>query len=101
MAWKLVSITESSRKGKKWEAKFYDSVDEKHKTLHFGAEGYEDFTIHKDSKRAELYRARHAKDLETTAGKTGISPGALSYYVLWTSPSFAQGIKNYKNRYHL
>ena len=101
MPWKLVKIDESSRKGKKWTAHFYNSTDEKKKTIHFGAEGYEDFTIHKDPERAERYRARHEKDLSTESAKTGMSPGALSYYVLWTSPSFAQGIRNFKNRFHL
>ena len=99
--WKLISISPSSRAGKKWCAYFENKTDGKHKTIHFGAKGYEDFTQHKDTKRAELYRARHAKDLTTENSKSGLSAGALSYYVLWTSPSFSQGLKNYKNKYHL
>lgn len=100
MSWKLHSITKSDRADKKWKAYFTDSEGH-HKTVHFGAVGYEDFTIHKDPIRAELYRMRHAKDLMTAAGKTGMSPGALSYYVLWTSPSFAQGVRNFKTHYKL
>lgn len=100
-AWKLMGIKASTRKGKKKMAEFYDRVTDSHKTVHFGADGYEDFTMHKDPERAKLYRARHEKDLLTEDAKTGMTPGALSYYVLWTSPSIAQGILNYKNRYHL
>jgi hypothetical protein len=101
MAWKLMSIKTSWRKGKKKVAEFYDSATDSHKTVHFGAAGYEDFTMHNDPIRAERYRTRHEKDLSTEAGKTGMSPGALSYYVLWTSPSISQGIRNFKSRYHL
>lgn len=101
MAWKLMSIEPSERAGKKWRANFYNRTEDKRKTIHFGAKGYEDFTIHEDPIRAELYRMRHAKDLMTAAGKTGMSPGALSYYVLWTSPSFAQGVRNFKTHYKL
>ena len=100
-AYKLIDIKPSTRATKKYMASFEDKATGSHKTVHFGADGYEDFTIHKDPVRAERYRTRHAKDLETDAAKTGMTPGALSYYVLWTSPSLAQGIRNYKNRYHL
>jgi hypothetical protein len=100
-AWKLMSIKPSYAKGKKWTAEFYNQTDDKHKTVHFGAKGYEDFPLHKDPERAERYRTRHAKDLTTEAAKTGMSPGALSYYVLWTAPDMAQGIRNFKNRYKL
>ena len=31
------------------------------KSIHFGAAGYEDYTIHKDDKRKELYIKRHEK----------------------------------------
>ena len=99
--WKLTEIKPSTRATKKFMAEFDDKATGSHKTVHFGAKGYEDFTMHHDPVRAERYRQRHEKDLSTEDAKTGMSPGTLSYYVLWTSPSFAQGIRNYKNRYHL
>jgi len=101
MAFKLMSIKTSWRKGKKHVAEFYDKETDSHKTVHFGADGYDDFTTSKDPVRALLYRTRHAKDLETEAAKTGMSPGALSYWVLWTSPSMTQGIRNFKSQYKL
>ena len=96
-----MSIKPSWRKGKKWVAEFYNETDDKHKTVHFGQAGADDFTLTKNSEQAERYRTRHAKDLNTEASKTGMSPGALSYYVLWTSPSMAQGIRNFKSHYKL
>jgi len=99
--WKLVSLKPSPRADKKYVAVFHDSKEDKQKTVHFGAKGYEDYTMHKDAERAKRYRARHEKDLLTEAAKTGMSPGALSYYVLWTSPSFEQGVRNFKSVYHL
>jgi hypothetical protein len=101
MAWKLIKIEKSDRAFKKYMAHFGDAETGQKKTVHFGASGYEDFTTSKDPERAENYRTRHARDLKTDEAKTGMSPGALAYYVLWTSPSFAQGIRNFKNRYHL
>jgi hypothetical protein len=101
MPWKLTEIKPSTRATKKYVAEFDDKATGKHKTVHFGAKGYDDFTLTKNPEQAERYRTRHAKDLLTEAAQTGMSPGALSYYVLWTSPSLEQGIRNYKKHYHL
>ena len=99
--YKLTNLKTSPKKDKKYVAEFTDSETGKRKYIHFGASGYQDFTIHKDPVRASLYRKRHARDLLTEAAKTGMSPGALSYYILWSSPSMAQGIRNFKNEYKL
>jgi hypothetical protein len=96
-----MSVKTSWRPTKKFVAEFYNRAEDKHKTVHFGLAGAEDYTIHKDAERAERYRKRHEKDLDTEAGKTGMSPGALSYFVLWTSPSFEQGVRNFKKEFSL
>jgi hypothetical protein len=101
MAFKLVDIKPSTKADKKFMAEFHNATEGKTKIIHFGSKPYSDFTLSKDAKQAELYRKRHARDLLTEAGKTGMSPGALAYYVLWTSPSMAQGIKNFKSQYKL
>jgi hypothetical protein len=101
MGFKLIDIKPSSKADKKFMAEFYDSKEDKKKIIHFGAKGYSDFTLSKDAEKAELYRKRHARDLLTEKGKTGMSPGALAYWVLWSSPSMAQGIKNFKSQYKL
>jgi hypothetical protein len=100
-SYKLVDIKPSTKADKKFMAEFYNKTEDKTKTIHFGAKGYSDFTLSKNAEQAELYRKRHAKDLLTDAAKTGMSPGALAYWVLWTSPSMAQGIRNFKSQYKL
>lgn len=90
---KLLRITESPLKTKKYRAYFDNG-----KHTDFGAKGYEDFTTHKNPERARLYRARHKKDLETNDPTRA---GFLSYYVLWSAPTFDEGLRIYKNKFHM
>ena len=75
----------------------YIAVFDDGKRVPFGADGYEDYTIHKDSARREAYRARHKKDLETN---DPLRPGYLSYYILWgDSTKLAQNIRMYNKMF--
>jgi len=67
---------------KKWIATVKTS-DGKIRTVQFGAKGYSDYTIHMDRKRRELYRLRHQKDLKAKNADGMLSPGYLSYFLLW------------------
>jgi hypothetical protein len=96
--WRLLDIVKSSKAGKKWTAHFEDKETGRQRSTHFGATGYEDFTQHKDEERAEAYRRRHKKDLETNDPTRA---GFLSYYVLWQSPNLNANIRNYKKRFNL
>tara|TARA_B100001094_G_C17670809_1_gene548669 strand:- start:55 stop:354 length:300 start_codon:yes stop_codon:yes gene_type:complete len=97
---KLVSIKPSTKSDKKMMAVFDN--DGRTKTIHFGASGMDDYTKTKDKEQRARYRTRHAKDLTTSASKTGMSAGALSYYVLWgNSTSKRENIKQYKRKYNL
>jgi hypothetical protein len=64
----------------------------------FGAKGYPDYTLTGgDIKRRELYRKRHAKDLDTN---DPYRAGYLSYYILWgDSTSIAQNVRDYNKRF--
>ena len=99
-----LKLRKSNREGKKWVAK-----DEK-RTIHFGQENARDFTlISKPSSKFYLpdkaerekvkkaYRARHAKDNLDNP----FSPGALSYYILWSQPTMRGGIKEYEKRFNI
>ena len=103
---KLLKIIPAKQKTKKWTA--YFKVDNKEKAVSFGASGYRDFTLMNDKtskfyepdkkkreKVKEAYKKRHAKDNLTDP----LSPGALSYYILWSSPSFGGSIRNFKKRF--
>ena len=92
---KLVEVYPSDRPDKKYTAKFV--IDGKVKLIHFGAKGYEDYTTHKDKKRRDQYRARHAKDNLSDL----MSPGALSWYILWgDSTDLQTNVRSFRRRFN-
>ena len=108
---KLISIKKSDKPTKKFMATFKKD-DGKEKKVSFGAKGYRDFTlisnpsskfyIKEKDKREQVrdnYQRRHLKDLTTENNKKGIGAGALSYYLLWTTPKM--NITAYKKRFSL
>jgi formamidopyrimidine-DNA glycosylase len=90
---KLISIKQSNRKGKKLMATFSDGT-----TTHFGAEGYSDFTQHKDEARKQRYINRHTKNENWNNYK---SAGALSRWILWNKSTLSASIKDYKKKFNL
>jgi len=92
-----VKITKSIRDGKKLMAVF-TRKNGKTKTLHFGAEGMSDFTIHKDPIRKERYLNRHKKREDWTRPDT---PGSLSRWILWNLETKQSSIKDFKKRFNL
>lgn len=91
----LVKVVPSARAGKKFDAHFV--VDGRTRVVPFGAKGYTDFTLSGDEEKKRLYRLRHAKDnLDDPT-----SPGALSWWILWTMPTVRGGIRRYKQHYGL
>ena len=90
-----LQILKSDNPKKKYKAVF-TKTDGKTKTVHFGANGYEDYTQHHDKKRRDLYRQRHEKDLKGDPMRAGY----LSYYILWgDSTSLQTNIKSFKNKF--
>lgn len=92
---KLVSISTSKRKGKKWVAVFKDS-DGNQKKTHFGSEGMNDFTLTGDTEARERYWIRHQKDLRTNDPTRA---GYLSLFLLWNKPTLEASVKDYKKRF--
>jgi hypothetical protein len=90
---KLLSLFESPRKCKKYVATFDDG-----KKIHFGAKGYEDYTLHKDDERKMKYIKRHRKRENWL---DPISPGTLSRYLLWNKKTLIESIKDYKKRFNV
>lgn len=93
---KLVSIKPSTAKGKKMTAVF--NIDGKKKTVHFGASGYSDYTIHRDEDRKKRYITRHKKNENWNDPS---KPGTLSRYILWEHKNKQTAIKLYKKRFNL
>ena len=85
---KIVKLEKANDNKHKWIAHFDNG-----KKTKFGQEGAEDYTIHKDTKRRELYRARHKKDLATNEPTRA---GFLSWYILWgDSTSLKKNVEDY------
>jgi len=68
------------------------------KTIHFGAKGMSDYTIHKDEQRMHRYENRHKSRENWT--KSGIkSAGFWSKNILWNKPNFMASIKDTEKRF--
>lgn len=74
------------------------TTDSRKKTVHFGASGYEDYTIHKDYERMLRYTNRHQSREDWT--KSGIySAGFWSKWILWNKPTLRGSINDTSKRF--
>ena len=94
-----IRIVPSTAKGKKWTALIkYNDDQTKPIVKHFGAKGYDDYTIGATDQQRKNYRSRHQKE----ANQKFDTPGALSYHILWgDSKSRIKNIASFKNKYNL
>ena len=73
-------IKRSTRKDKKWMVYYKD------KWIHFGANGYSDYTIHRDKRRRDRYRRRH-RNIMLKDGRPAYTvktqPAYWAYHLLW------------------
>jgi len=94
---RLIKVEPSSRTDKKYQAIFLED-DGKHKKVHFGARGYDDFTLTNDIEQRERYLKRHS---DREKWNNPITPGALSRWILWNKPTLTESIMDYKKRFNL
>jgi hypothetical protein len=94
----LISISKSFRVAKKLMAIFENKTTKRRKTVHFGAAGMGDYTIHQDWRRKARYIARHQarEDWENF-----LSAGSLARFVLWNKKSLESSILDYRRRFKL
>ena len=92
----LLYIRKSKTKSKKWVAVFKIDND-KQKKVRFGATGYTDYTLGASKKQRDNYRNRHKNDNINVP----LSPGSLSYYILWDTPDMYLNIKKFKTRFNV
>ena len=83
----------STRKNKKFMITTPDN-----KKIHFGDSRYQDFTMHKNKERKELYIQRHQarenwNDLNTA--------GFWSRFLLWEKPTLEQAIEFIENKFNI
>lgn len=71
------------------------------KSVRFGAQGYEDYTIHKDKERLDKYLSRHgASKSKQNWGISGIeTAGFWSRWLLWSKPSIGASIKHINEKF--
>lgn len=88
--WKLITFEKSKTKNKKYDMIIQNLVNNKIVRIPFGAASYQQFKDstglglythkdHRDLKRRQLYRQRHAKDIRPGY----FSPGWASWTFLW------------------
>ena len=88
-----IIIKKSSKSDKK-----FDAVIDGKKTVSFGAKGYSDYTLHKDTERKERYVNRHKKNEDWT--KSGIkTPGFYAKHVLWNKPSLKGSVEDMNKKF--
>ena len=86
-----IIIKKSTTKGKK-----YDAIIDNKKTIHFGATGYSDYTIHKDEDRKNRYLKRHQ------ARENFNNPSTAAFYatnILWNKPTLTESIRDTNRRF--
>jgi hypothetical protein len=96
--YKLLKITKSDKKDKKYMATFGNLDNGKTFIRHFGYNNpndiNNDFTLHKDEARRNRYINRAKSQLKDDPTK----PAYLSMYILWNKPSFRDAVKDYQKR---
>ncbi len=71
--------------------KFVATFPDGHK-VHFGRQGYSDYTLHKDSERMKRYITRHKK--RENWGRSGAkTAGFWSRWLLWSRPSLQSALR--------
>lgn len=90
--YKSYILTKSYRPDKKWMV-----LSDNGKIIHFGQQGAEDYTIHKDDERKINYLKRHKNDdfynLDT--------PGTWAKWILWSKPTLIGSIKNMEKVFNI
>ena len=84
----------SNRKDKKFQVRINS------KTIHFGAKGMSDYTIHQDPARKQRYLNRHQSREDWTSSGIETS-GFWSRWLLWNKPSLKDSIKDIEKRFNL
>jgi hypothetical protein len=85
----------SSRSDKKFMV-----VSPSGKKVHFGQQGYSDYTIHKDKARMERYLNRHRNREDWT--KTGVDKaGFWARWILWNKPGLMSSIRDTEKRFKI
>jgi hypothetical protein len=67
-------------------------------TIHFGADGYKDFTLGATPQQRLAYIARHEPREDWSDPKT---PGFWSRWLLWQEPTISSAVRNIESKFGL
>ena len=95
---RLLAVATSDREGKKLVATFDLGNKGRPRSIHFGAAGMSDYTIHRDPERKARYLARHQAREDWSDPLTA---GALSRWILWNKPTLRASIADFRRRFDL
>ena len=91
-----IILKKSTNKNKKYMAII--SSDTRKKTVHFGAAGMSDYTIHKDDDRKQRYINRHSVNENFN---DIYSAGFYSRWILWNKKSIRASIADTNKKFNL
>jgi hypothetical protein len=91
----VVDLDYSSRTGKKYQAIVMGPY--KTATVHFGASGYEDYTMHHDEYRKDSYIKRHSNDHIDDIYK----PGFWAMRLLWNKPTLLESAEDISEEFNV
>jgi len=86
-------LEKSNRKNKK-----YMITTPEGKKIHFGDNRYQDFTMHKNEERKQLYINRHQVRENWTDKNTA---GFWSRWLLWNQPTITESIVDIEKRFKI
>ena len=90
-------LYKSSNPVKKYMIQFINEKTKRINTIHFGAAGMSDYTLHNDNRRKELYQTRHQNDNINDLNY----PGCWSMNLLWNKKSIEESIKDMEKRFKI
>lgn len=91
-------VSKSNVSGKKFKVFITNPQTDKHKTVNFGATGYEDYTMHHDDTRKQNYISRHESRENWDDPYT---PGFWSRWLLWNKSTLEASAKDISRRYKI
>jgi hypothetical protein len=82
----------------KYEITLQDLSSGKVHKIKFGAHGYDDFTLSKNTKKREDYILRHRVREDWT---DPLARGTLSRFILWNKPTVKDSLLDYLRRFNI
>lgn len=98
-----VELKRSTKPSKKMMVTLYDpNTHRRPVTIHFGASGYDDYTVHNDDERKRRYIARHSA-IRDKNGQLAINnprkPAFWSLYLLWNRKTIEASMRDIEARF--